>query len=265
MQGLPLRTMSVQTKRSGQRATVILDNPARKNAVTDAMWGELETILRDLARDDAVRVVVITGSGDEFCSGADLSGGGGDAIDAHWTRRMEQVNQAALALHALPQPCIARVDGVAAGAGANLALGCDLVVASDRSRFSEIFTKRGLSIDFGGSWLLPRLVGLHKAMELCLLADIIDADEAARIGLVNRVVAAADLDDAVDDWVDRLVALPPIALTSVKRLVHLGAASAFPEALGAEGVAQAVNFSTEDTTEAMLAFLQKRTPTFRGR
>lgn len=257
--------MSVQTTRIDSIATVTLDNPVRKNAVTDAMWGELESTLRAIARDESVRVVVITGSGDEFCSGADLSGGDGGAITAHWTRRMEQVNQAALALHALPQPSVARVDGVAAGAGANLALGCDLVLASDRSRFSEIFTKRGLSIDFGGSWLLPRLVGLHKAMELCLLADIIDADEAARIGLVNKVVPAAELDAAVTDWVERLIALPPIALTSVKRLVHLGSEASFPEALAAEGVAQAVNFSTSDTAEAMMAFLEKRAPTFRGR
>ncbi len=257
--------MTIHTRRAGPLATLIIDNPARKNAITDAMWGEFENAARELATDESVRVVVVTGSGDEFCSGADLSAGGEGAISAHWTRRMEQVNRAALALHDLPQPVIARVDGVAAGAGANLALGCDLVIASDRSRFSEIFTKRGLSVDFGGSWLLPRLVGLHKALELCLLADIVDADEAFRIGLVNRIVPAAELDAAVDDWVERLLALPPIALTSVKRLVHLGSQSTFPEALAAEGVAQAVNFTTDDTTEAMVAFLQKRTPTFRGR
>lgn len=260
-----MRAMTVQTDRDGQVAVVTLDNPAHKNAVTDAMWGELEATFRSLAREEAIRVVVVTGSGTEFCSGADLSPSGAEGIRGHWTRRMEQVNQAALALHALPQPTIARVDGVAAGAGANLAFGCDLVVASDRSRFSEIFTKRGLSVDFGGSWLLPRLVGLHKAMELCLLAEIIDADEAARIGLVNRVVPAGELDAVVDAWVGRLSSLPPIALTSVKRLVHHGAQSSLPEALAAEGVAQAVNFTTADTAEAMIAFLEKRDPVFRGR
>lgn len=257
--------MTILVTRSGSIATVTIDNPERKNAITDQMWGEFEKGLRALATDDSVRVVVVTGSGDEFSSGADLSGGGEGAITGHWTRRMEQVNQAALALHDLPQPTIARVDGVAAGAGANLAFGCDLVVASDRSRFSEIFTRRGLSVDFGGSWLLPRLVGIHKAMELCLLADIIDADEAARIGLVNRVVPADELDAAVAAWTDRLVALPPIALCSVKRLVHLGAQATFPESLAAEGVAQAVNFTTKDTAEAMMAFLEKRVPTFKGR
>ena len=257
--------MTVKTDRNGAIATVTLDNPKRKNAVTDAMWGELEATFRDFSRDDSIRVVVITGAGDEFCSGADLSPAGSGAIEGHWTRRMEQVNLAALALAAVPQPTIARIDGVAAGAGLNLALGCDLVVASDRARFSEIFTKRGLSVDFGGSWLLPRLVGLHKALELCLLAEIIDAHEAERIGLVNRVVPAAELDAAVAAWTERLMALPPIALASVKRLVHLGAQSSLPEALAAEGLAQAVNFTTQDTTEAMVAFIQKREPTFTGR
>lgn len=258
--------MTVRTRRDGHLATVILDNPARKNAVTEAMWGELTETFTALSHDDTVRVVVITGAGSEFCSGADLSGQGSeDRPERHWTRRMEQINEAALALHAIPHPTIARVDGVAAGAGANLALGCDLVIASDRARFCEIFTKRGLSIDFGGSWLLPRMIGLHRAMELCLLAEMVDAAEADRIGLVNRVVPVAELDATVDDFVTRLAALPPIALTSVKRLVHLGAQSTFPEALHAEGVAQAVNFTTSDTTEAMVAFLQKRSPEFRGR
>lgn len=257
--------MTVLTSRSDAVVTVTIDNPARKNAIDDQMWAELEQVLRRTARDETARVVVITGAGDEFCSGADLSADGAGAIRAHWTRRMEQVNQAALALHELPQPSIARVDGVAAGAGANLALGCDLVVATDRARFSEIFTRRGLSVDFGGSWLLPRLVGLHKAMELCLLAEIIDAAEAERIGLVNRVVRPQELDGAVDEWTARLCALPPIALTSVKRLVHHGATSTLPEALAAEGVAQAVNFTTDDTAEAMMAFIEKREPEFTGR
>ena len=256
--------MPIRVERDGSVATVVLDNPAHKNAVTNAMWNELREAFSAIGHDDTVRVVVVTGAGDEFCSGADLAPGEGGGVARHWTRHMEQINEAALALHALPQPSVARIDGVAAGAGLNLALGCDLVVASERSRFSEIFTKRGLSVDFGGSWLLPRHVGLHKALELCLLADVIDAGEAERIGLVNRVVPTSELDAAVADWTDRLSALPPIALTSTKRLVHQGTQRSFSEALGAEGAAQAINFTTEDTTEAMLAFLQKRPADFKG-
>ncbi len=257
--------MGVETMLNGSIATVILDNPKRKNAITEAMWLELRDTFLALARDESVRVIVVRGAGNEFCSGADLNPSEGSGPTAHWTRRMEQVNEAALALHALPQPTIARVDGVAAGAGLNLALGCDLVIASSRARFSEIFSKRGLSVDFGGSWLLPRLVGIHKAMELCLLADIIDADEALRIGLINKVVEPDGLDDAIAEWTTRLVNLPPIALTSIKRLVVLGTQSTFADALAAEGVAQAVNFSTKDTVEAMVAFITKRDPVFTGR
>lgn len=258
--------MTLRVERADRLATIVLDNPGRKNAITEPMWGELAETFGGLSQDESVRVVVITGEGGDFCSGADLSGSGGSTGPSrHWTRRMEYVNEAALALHALPQPTIARVRGVAAGAGLNLALGCDLVIASDDARFSEIFAKRGLSVDFGGSWLLPRMIGRHRAMELCLLADVIDATEAERIGLVNRVVAADELDAVVADYVARLQALPPIALTSIKRLMNLGASSTLPEALAAEGVAQAVNFTTADTAEAMLAFLEKRTPEFRGR
>lgn len=257
--------MGVETKLDESIATVVLENPQRKNAITEAMWLELRDTFLTLARDESVRVVVVRGAGNEFCSGADLNPSEGSGPTAHWTRRMEQVNEAALALHALPQPTIARVDGVAAGAGLNLALGCDLIVASTRARFSEIFSKRGLSVDFGGSWLLPRLVGLHKAMELCMLADIIDADEALRIGLINKVVETDALDSAVGEWTTRLANLPPIALTSIKRLVAFGAQSTFADALAAEGVAQAVNFSTKDTVEAMVAFIQKRDPVFTGR
>ena len=168
-------------------------------------------------------------------------------------------------MHALPQPVIAKVSGVAAGAGLNLALGCDLVVAGDDARFSEIFARRGLSVDFGGSWVLPRLVGLHKAKELVLLADIIDAKEAQDYGIVNRVVPTAQLDAFVDDWAERLAAGPPIALTMSKRLLNQSSAMSLAQAVEAEAQAQNVNFASQDTTEAMAAFLEKRDPTFRGR
>ncbi len=143
---------------------------------------------------------MITGAGDAFCSGADLSAAaGGEAPSGAGSSMasMRIVGRAALRLHELPIPTVAAVNGVAAGAGCNLALGCDLIIASDRARFTEIFAKRGLALDFGGSWLLPRLVGLHRAKELAFLADIIDAAEAERIGLVNRVVPHDRLGDEV--------------------------------------------------------------------
>jgi 2-(1,2-epoxy-1,2-dihydrophenyl)acetyl-CoA isomerase len=138
------------------------------------------------------------------------------------------------------------------------------VVASENARFSEIFSKRGLSLDFGGSWLLPRRVGLHKAKELALFADIISAADAEAIGLVNRVLPDADLDAFVDDWARRLAAGPPIAMAMSKRLLNNSMNVTMEEALDDEGMAQTVNFGTKDTIEAMAAFLQKRTPNFQG-
>jgi enoyl-CoA hydratase/carnithine racemase len=140
-----------------------------------------------------------------------------------------------------------------------------VVVASDRARFSEIFTRRGLSIDFGGSWLLPRRVGLHKAKELAFFADIIDATEAERIGLVNRVVPVADLDSFVADWATRLAKGPPLALSFTKSLLDDSMSMSMAEALERESAAQAVNVGSDDARQARLAFLEKRDARFSGR
>ena len=242
--------------------TVTLDRPAKKNAMNDAMWDELLATFRDIAGSADDRVVVITGAAGEFCSGADLTGRG---AERHQLAAMRHVGDVALALHRLPQPVIAKVRGVAVGAGCNLALGCDLVVAGSTARFSEIFARRGLSVDFGGSWLLPRRVGLHRAKELAFFADIIDATEAERIGLVNRVVADDQLDAFVDDWARRLAAGPPIAVAMTKRLLNNSLNVTMEEALDDEGMAQTVNFGTSDTPEAIMAFVQKRSPEFKGR
>jgi 2-(1,2-epoxy-1,2-dihydrophenyl)acetyl-CoA isomerase len=243
--------------------TITLNRPERKNAINGTMWDELLATFREVSTDPAVRAVVLTGAGGAFCSGADLSPDG-RGVAKHQLVRMRDVADVALALHRIPQPTIAKVGGVAAGAGCNMALGCDLVVASDTARFSEIFARRGLTIDFGGSWLLPRLVGLHKAKELALLADIISAAEAERLGIVNRVVPAGELDAFVDDWAARLAAGPPLALSMTKKLLNDGAVMSLDQALEAEGMAQTVNFGTADTAEAMAAFLEKRDPNFTG-
>jgi enoyl-CoA hydratase/carnithine racemase len=246
--------------------TITLNRPAKKNAINAAMWNDLLETFRDIAGRTTDRVVVITGAGDAFCSGADLSGGGGSTTSEprHQFYAMRHVGDVALALHRLPQPTIAKVNAVAVGAGCNLALGCDLIVASDEARFSEIFARRGLSVDFGGSWLVPRLIGLHKAKELAFFADIISAKEAEAMGLVTRVVPAGQLDALVADWALRLAQGPPIALAQTKRLLIDAFEVTLDEALEREGWAQTVNGKTDDTAEAMKAFLEKRTPSFRG-
>ncbi len=241
---------------------VTLNRPQVRNAMNDQMWDELLDVFRGAATDDAVRVIVIAGAGGAFCSGADLSGSSG--LMQQPLVHMRHVGDVALALHRLPKPTIAKVGGVAAGAGCNLALGCDLVVASEEARFSEIFARRGLSIDFGGSWVLPRLVGLHKAKELAFVAEVISAAEAERFGIVNRVVPGAELDAFVDDWAKRLAAGPPLALSMTKTLLNASTSASMDEALEDEARSQAVNLRTSDATEAMRAFVEKRDPTFTG-
>lgn len=244
--------------------TVTLNRPAKKNAVNSAMWTELLDEFRRISESVDDRAVVITGEGGNFCSGADLWADP-DGQPRHHLASMRHVGNVCLALHRLPQPTIAKVRGVAVGAGLNLALSCDLVVAGPDARFSEIFSKRGLSIDFGGSWLLPRVVGLQRAKELALFAEIIDAARAVELGLVNRVVADGDLDEFVDDWAGRLAGGPPIAMAMTKRLLNNSFNVTLEEALDDEGLSQTVNFGTADTVEAIGAFGDRRDPVFHGR
>lgn len=252
----------MQVRRSRGVLTITLDRPAVKNAIDRLMFTELLRSLDEAGGDPARdRVVVVTGAGDAFCSGADLSEFEHDRPDLAYMRMVANV---CLALHRLPQPTIAKVNGVAVGAGMNLALACDLVVAADSARFSEIFARRGLGVDFGGSWVLPRLIGMHRAKELVLLADIIDAATAAELGLVNRVVPAGELDKSVNDWARRLADGAPLALSSSKRLLNQAYSVSLDEALEAEAHVQSGLFRTADADEALAAFAEKRDPVFRG-
>jgi enoyl-CoA hydratase/carnithine racemase len=247
--------------------SLTIDRPERKNAITGEMWAGLTELFDDIARRRDDRVLVITGAGDAFCSGADLAAASdGEATPGPGASMasMRDVGRAAVRLHELPIPTVAAVNGVAAGAGCNLALGCDLIIASERARFTEIFAKRGLVLDFGGSWLLPRLIGLHRAKELAFLSDIIDATEAERIGLVNRVVPHDQLSGDVAALAARLAAMPPLQLGVIKRQLNDGLNRSMAEAVEFEDLAQSLMFSSRDTAEAMLAFIQKRDPRFTG-
>ena len=259
----PMETLQVD--RAGAVVTITFDRPKVKNAIDAVMWDELLNVGRGLHEDRSVRCVVLTGAGGDFCSGADLSGGGVDGPPQHMLARMEHIHAVVQTLHELPMPTIAKVRGVAAGVGMNIALGCDLVVAAEGSRFSEIFARRALSLDGGGSWLLPRLVGLHKAKELALFAEVISAQDALALGVVNRVVPDAELDAFVDEWAGRLAAGPPIALSMTKRMLNRSFEVSFEQALEDESRSQTVNFGTRDTAEALAAFVAKRTATFEGR
>ncbi|TCP50073.1 2-(1,2-epoxy-1,2-dihydrophenyl)acetyl-CoA isomerase [Tamaricihabitans halophyticus] len=243
-------------------ATITINRPSVKNAIDVATWEALHDALSTVATDDAVRTVVVTGAGGDFCAGADLSG---SRRDIHPLERMKRVNQVAIRLHELDKPTIAKVDGVAVGAGWNLALGCDLVAASTRARFSQIFARRGLSLDFGGSWLLPKLVGLQQAKRIALLADFLDVTEAKELGLVTWVAEPDELDGVVTEIAKQLAAGPPVALAQSKALLNAGADSTLREALTGEARAQAVNFATADAPAAFAAFRDKTEPEFTGR
>ncbi|MDA2893699.1 enoyl-CoA hydratase-related protein [Mycolicibacterium sp. BiH015] len=245
--------------RDGVR-TLTLNRPERKNALDARLWIELADALRALKRDRDVRALVLTGAGGAFCSGADI----GTGEQMHPRYKLDRLTDVALALHELAIPTIAKVTGIAVGAGWNLALGCDLVAATPESRFCQIFSKRGLSVDLGGSWLLPKIVGLQQAKRLVLLADMISADEAHALGLVTWVKAAEEIDEFVDGITEKLAAGPPFALAQSKGLLNDGANATLREALANEARAQPGNFATADSGEAYAAFAAKREPEFTG-
>jgi 2-(1,2-epoxy-1,2-dihydrophenyl)acetyl-CoA isomerase len=257
---------TLQVERSDGIVTVTLNKPEKKNAVDPDMWVEMGRIWDDIARNPRRdRVVVVTGAGGDFCSGADLWLPPGDEEPPHQITAMRSVSRAIEGLHDLPQPTIAKVPGVAAGAGCSLALGCDLVVAGERARFSMIFAKRGLALDGGASWLLPRLLPLHKAKEVAFFADLLSASDAADFNLVNRVVPDDELDAFVQGWAERIAAGPPIAYGLTKRLLNDSHSRSMEQALEAEAMAQSITLASKDTADAFAAFVEKRDPDFRGR
>ena len=250
----------------GPVRVVTLDRPERKNAIPVTGWAELEDVFRDFEGSDA-RVLIVTGSGGDFCAGADLDEsrlGETPPVPERYTR-MKTVGAAATALHRLTKPTIAAVDGVAVGAGMNLALGCDVVVCTDRARFSEIFVRRGLALDFGGSWLLPRIVGLQRAKELALSGRIVEAAEAVEIGLALDAVEPDRLMDRAMEMAQSFLQGAPLAQGFVKQQLNASFESSFSESIGWESESQTITLGTEDAREGVASFLEKRPPTWQGR
>ena len=253
--------------RSDGVVTVTMNRPERKNAANGKMLVELRAVFEEVEDNPDDRAMVLTGAGGAFCSGADLSDPSGPASDPSRSglSRMRRLGDVALALHHISKPTVAKVDGFAVGAGLSLALGCDLIVCSDRAKLSMIFSKRGLALDNGASWLLPRLVGMARAKEIALFGGMWSGEEALAMGLVNRVLPLDELDGFVDEWARTLAAGPPLALSMTKTLLHASWNASMEQALEDEARCQALNFSTKDTQEAMVAFAEKREPTFIGR
>jgi enoyl-CoA hydratase/carnithine racemase len=254
------------TRDDGPVRWLTIDRPERKNAIPFDGWPELRDAFLDFEGSKA-RVLIFTGAGGDFCAGADLdqtkAADMASVADRH--ARMKLVHDTALALHRSTKPTIAAVDGVAVGAGMNLALGCDIVLATERARFSEIFVRRGLSIDSGGTWLLPRVVGLQRAKELSLSGRIIGAEEAAGIGVALEVVAHEALADRARELADSFLKGAPVAQMFAKQGLNAAFESSFEESISWETQSQAVAFATEDVFEGIAAFLQKREPDWKGR
>jgi 2-(1,2-epoxy-1,2-dihydrophenyl)acetyl-CoA isomerase len=250
----------------GHVATIRLDRPEKLNAMSQVMFDEIGAAFRRAADDADVRCVVVTGAGDAFCSGADLTDPANMVASPFELKdRMRRIHDVARAFTTCPKPTIARVVGVAAGAGCNLALACDLIVATRDARFAELFVKRGLVVDFGGSWALTRALPLHRAKELALLGETISADEANALGLLNRLCERDEIDAVVKDMAQRLAALPPRTVALIKDNLNRATERSIEQNLDAESTAQALAFASEDTKEAVLAWVEKREPRFTGR
>ena len=248
-------------------ATLVLNRPEKLNAFSDDMREQLAAALETVAARPDVRVLVVTGAGRAFSAGGDVE---------HMARLKERSvpyaeglaslveggGRAIAALVALPFPTLAAVNGPAAGGGCNLALACDLRIASDRAGFGESFVRIGLHADWGGTYFLPRLVGTAKALELCWLGDLIDAPEALRIGLVNRVVPHDRLADETRALAARLAGAPQVSVRAAKRALRASAHRTLEECLAAETEAQAACWASPDSTEGVRAFVAKRAAAF---
>lgn len=248
-------------------ATITLNRPESLNSLNEELSLATQEALAQAAGDPAVRCVVLTGAGRGFCSGADLAGldvEPGEPIPVGNILR-RRYHPIVTAIVSMEKPVIASVNGIAAGAGASLACACDFRIAADTARFFQAFVKIGLVPDSGGTYFLPRLVGMAKALELAMLGDIIDAAEAARIGLVTKVVPAAQLAAETRAFAERLATGPTRAYGLTKRALHFGAVADLHSALELEAEVQEHAVRTHDSVEGVTAFLQKRPPDFQGR
>lgn len=256
-------------ERSEGLVVVTLNRPAFKNAISSANWQDLHEILNAVEVSTADRALLITGAEGNFSSGADLSGEDRDRGLTGYGRRpllneMRTVGDIIARLERLSIPTIAAVDGVAVGVGLGVALACDLIIATDRARFIEVFSKRGISLDGGTSWSLPRAVGVRRAKQMAYFAEPLDARTALEWGLVNEVVAPAELLATAREWGRRLAAGPTMALGLTKRMLDGALTSSLEDALEAEARAQHIAYATSDMREGFLSYRERREPNFTG-
>lgn len=255
-------------EKDGHMAVLTLNRPDKMNAISAAMRENLPLMLQEVQEDDNVRVLIITGAGRGFCSGADVAVQAARAAgqQAETSRKtiLQLVGSLILGFEKINKPIIAAINGIAAGVGLTITLACDLRIASANARFSAIWVKRGLIADGGATFLLPFIVGMEKALELTFTGDIIDAKEAERIRLVSRVVAPEELMTRAKDLAQKIASGPPISVELVKRVMWEKIRNQLREQLLLESYAQNVCRTTQDQKEAVKAFMEKREPQFKG-
>lgn len=245
-------------------ATITLNRPDVYNALNDEITYELQDALKAVAKDAQVRVVVLTGEGKAFCSGQDLKAASGDQKRSFMQSLHKRYNPIISAMRNLPKPIVCRLNGVAAGAGCSLALACDVIVAAEEATLIEVFINIGLVPDSGSSYFLPRTVGMNKAFELCSMGNRVKATEAVSIGLINKAVPMAELDQTVKFYTDYFAKAPTKSIGLIKRMLNKSVTSTLEEMLEYEAYCQEIAGTSNDYKEGVTAFLEKRKPDFKG-
>jgi len=261
-----MNTKHILYSTQGKIATITLNRPDAKNAFSPEMIGLWREYLEKVKNDDAISVVVVTGKGDTFCSGGDIRDMANGKLRSWEMKKFlwDGVHRIIFALEDLDKPVIAAINGAAMGAGMDMAIMCDMRVASDRAKFAESYITMGLAPGDGGAWFLPRLVGMSKALELLLTADVLGADEALSLGIVNRVVPHEKLMEETMKLAGKIAQRPPLAVRMTKRAVCQGVASTLRAHLDYISSQMSLLSETNDHTEAAQAFLKKRKPRFTG-
>jgi 2-(1,2-epoxy-1,2-dihydrophenyl)acetyl-CoA isomerase len=266
-QAAPAGPVLLEQKHDGI-AVLVLNRPDKLNALNSELSTALNEALARIADDDSVRVVVLSGAGRAFCAGGDL-GAIGKGRERNETTELGPIlrsgMQAVLKMRLMPQPVIAAVNGAAAGAGMNIALAADIRIAADTATFGENFSRVGLFPDYGGTFFLPQLVGPSVAAEMFYTGEMVDAQTALKLGIVNRVVPGAQLEAEVKSLAQKIAQGPPLAIRAVKKIMFGSHKEALVKALDHEVEQQMKCFHSEDCREGIRAFFEKRSPKFQGK
>jgi 2-(1,2-epoxy-1,2-dihydrophenyl)acetyl-CoA isomerase len=256
---------SVLYEKSGNTANITLNRPDVFNAFNDEQSYELQDALKQATRDAEVRVVVLTGAGKAFCSGQDLKAIAGSKNRSLSDSLYKRYNPIIKSMREMPKPIICRLNGVAAGAGASLALACDFIIASENASLIEVFVNVGLVPDSGSSYFLPRAVTPARAFEMCTMANKITAQQALEYGLINRVVSAEQLDEEVNKVAEYYANAPTLAIGMIKKMLNKATYSDLDTMLQYEAYCQEIAGRSEDYKEGVTAFNEKRKAAFKGK